>query len=46
MNAFAFEELTACFVFCDFKMPQTWTQRQCADPEWTESLEPLENNKF
>ena len=31
----AFEELTACFVFGDFKMPQTWTHahRQYADPE-------------
>ena len=35
MNAYAFEELTACFVFGDFKMPQTWTRahRQCAKPE-------------
>ena len=38
----AFEEITACFVFGDFKMPQTWTraQRQCADPEGAVSLEP------
>ena len=37
MNAYAFEELTVCFVLGDFKMPQTWTRahtcRQCADPE-------------
>ena len=35
MNAYAFEELTACFVFGDFKMPQTWTRahRPCANPE-------------
>ena len=35
MNAYVFEELTACFVFGYFKMPQTWTRahRQCANPE-------------
>ena len=35
MNAYAFEELTACFVFGDFKMPQTRKRahRQCTDPE-------------
>ena len=35
MNACAFEELTACFVFGDFKMQQTWTRahRQCANQE-------------
>ena len=34
MNVYAFEELTACFVFGDFKMPQTWARahRQCAVP--------------
>ena len=26
VNAYAFEELTACFVFGDFKMPETWTR--------------------
>ena len=33
-NAYAFEELTACFFFGDVKMLQTWTRahRQCADP--------------
>ena len=42
MNVYAFEELAACFVFCDFKMPQTWTRahRQCAKPEGPGSLEP------
>ena len=43
MNAHAFEELTACFVFGDFKMPQTWTRahRQCANPEGgRESVSP------
>ena len=40
MNAYAFEELTACFVFGDLKGPQTWTSahRQCADPEWGREL--------
>ena len=35
MNAYAFDELTACFVFGDFKTPQIWTRahRQCADSE-------------
>ena len=35
MNAYAFEELTTCFVYGDFKMPQTWTRAhmQCANPE-------------
>ena len=34
MNVYAFEKLAACFVFGDFKMPQTWTRahRQCANP--------------
>ena len=35
MTAYAFVELTACFVFGDFKMQQTWTRahRQCVNPE-------------
>ena len=35
MNVYAFEELAGCFVFGDFKMPQTWTRahRQCTNPE-------------
>ena len=35
MNAYAFEEPTACFVFGDFKKPQTLTRahRQCMNPE-------------
>ena len=42
MNAYAFEELTACFVFGDFKMPQTWLRAhmQCANPEGAGILEP------
>ena len=45
MNVYAFEKLAACFVFGDFKMPQTWTRahRQCANPEGgggAGSLEP------
>ena len=46
MNVYAFEELAACFVFGDFKMPQTWTRahRQCANPEG--GKEYAENNEF
>ena len=51
MNAYAFEERTACYVFGDFKMPQTWTRahRQCANRKGAGSLDPpppLENNEF
>ena len=49
LNAYAFEELTACIVFGDFKRPQTWTcaRRQCANPEGVQGVQNLlENNKF
>ena len=52
LNAYAFEKLTACFVFGDFKRRQTWARahRQCANPEGGGGVQgvrnPLENNKF
>ena len=49
LNAYAFEELTACFVFGDSKRPQTRTRahRQCVNPEGVQGVRnPLENNRF